>query len=692
MNSQTFLGHNRAVYQDLRAALQLSLRRQLLIAICDDSGLQRQLAQQLEAELSPGFVPGLRQPQEPSQPSPLVTLRLDSRHPDLVREVLLWLKQQRRLGEPSGGIPAFQIVGVETLTQQSPTIQNRFLASLIRVDTLLTRLDCRLLVWVPRPWLGKIQQVVPGFWQLRNGLYEFEGEPTADVVDFPPVQTGPSPTAGEGWSAAVLAPAAPEMDAWAAMAMPMVPPAAETGLVLPLALAGQEMIRQRWQHLHRLHQQQAGPLTLAQAYLALGYLCREAIVPGDEGLPILMFTLEVYQRALQGLVVGDRAWCDALNDMASLYWMRAQLETQPEAMESWLQRSVAAYQRAIEGAIEGAVEGAIEGTIQGSTAAALGNSAMEDSLEEPAGTDGAVTVYARVSPDTLGRLYSNLGRVYTQLADLSDPKASLAQAAAAYTQALRYTVTAPLEYANGQNSLGAIHWRLSQMERPQYHLHRAITAYQAALRYRLPQAEPQDYAMLQNNLGIAYWSLAQYEPPIPWLEQAVDAYQTALVYRTLATHPAGYAVTSNNLGTAYWDLAQQQAHQPQERLSSLRQAADAYEAALDAVEYLLQQSSPEAPDFDPWATCHSAGIVHDQIALALPVHRPEERERHLKAALNHYLLAYAGWQNHPDQLDVLAEALVYSVRLHFDILGFSGQQAVLSQLPPELLGRVLPQL
>lgn len=198
--------------------------------------------------------------------------------------------------------------------------------------------------------------------------------------------------------------------------------------------------------------------------------------------------------------------------------------------------------------------------------------------------------------------------------------------------------------------------------------------------------------MLQNNLGIAYWSLAQQEHPIPWLEQAIDAYQTALVYRTLATTPAGCAATQNNLGTAYWNLAQQQMQQPEERLLSLRQAVEAYEAALDAVEQALQQSPPEPPGFDVWATCHSAGIVHDQVALALPADQQAQREQHLQAALGHYLLAHQGWQNQPDQLDMLAEALVYSVRLHFEILGLTGQQTVLSKLPPELLGRVLPKL
>ncbi len=687
LNSQTFLGHNRAVYQELRAALQLSLRRQLLIAVCDHSGLQEQLVQQLEADLRPISTPGdRRQPMRADQ-APLVTLRLDGDHPDLVREVLLWLNQQRRLGSHGGMIPAFQIVGVDILTGQSPTIQNRFLASLLRVDALLTQLDCRLVVWVSRPWLGKIQQMVPGFWRSRNGLYEFEGDPTPavpgrpmeyPVADLLPLTENPIP---ERSLTDVASPNADleKMEADASReeipgvgqpsgqlpgdrpgtlsAISGLPGLAQTTLTLPPDLARHDPIRQLGDYIHLLHQQQAGPLTLGRAHLALGQLCREHIVPGAAGLPILTFTVEVYQRAIQGLLEGERDWCDALNDLASLYWMRAQRETQPEAVAAWLQQSMATYDRAIAG-------------------------------------------QTSATPETLGRLYSNLGSVHELLADLAepelhDPKLHLEQAIAAYTQALHYTPAAitPIDYATVQNSLGTIHWRLSQRDQPQHHLHRAIVAYQEALRYRVPQAEPQEYATLQNNLGIAYWSLARHEAhPIPWLEQAIDAYQTALVYRTLATTPGGCAATQNNLGTAYWDLAQQQTRQPTERLLSLRQAAEAYEAALDAVEYTLQQSPSPSPGFDVWATCHSAGIVHDQLALGLPDDPPGERERHLNTALEHYLLAYQGWQDQPEQLDVLAEALVYSVRLHFEILGFVGQQTVLSKLPPELLARVLPQL
>lgn len=148
LQSQTFLGHNQDTYQQLRSALQINLRRQLLLAVCDDGPLQVQLAHCLETDLNPA---GPDITHQTVVASPLVTLHLDASHPDLVREVLLWLKQQRWLGSSAQTIPAFQILGIETLTRQSPAVQNRFLASLLRVDALLTQLDCRLLVWLPVP-------------------------------------------------------------------------------------------------------------------------------------------------------------------------------------------------------------------------------------------------------------------------------------------------------------------------------------------------------------------------------------------------------------------------------------------------------------------------------------------------------------------------------------------------------------
>jgi tetratricopeptide (TPR) repeat protein len=420
---------------------------------------------------------------------------------------------------------------------------------------------------------------------------------------------------------------------------------------IPAALAEDAEISRLWRYIGSLMAQQAGPLTLSRAYLALGHVSRDRIAMNQPQPAVLAFAMAAYHRAVDSMLAGETDWCDALNDLAGLYWLRAQLVTSPEAKTESLQQAIDHYQQAIAGA----------------QAAAL--------------------------PETLMRLYSNLGTALSMMAEGDEMAAALTQSLRAYHQALQYTPMdqSPADYANLQNIIGAVHWRLAQWERPHYHLHGAITSYSEALRYHSPAAQPAKYAMLQNNLGIAYWSLAQHERPAPLLEEAVAAYQAALAYRTPSTDPAGCAATNNNLGTALWDLAQQQP-QPEQRLESLQQAIIAYEAALDAVEKALQQDPPSPLGFDIWATFHSAGVVHDHIAEALPPERIQTRQHHLQQALGHYLLAYQGWQKQPSQVEVLITALVHNVQLHFDILGIAGQQAALSQVPGELLPAILQKL
>lgn len=689
LQSQTFLGHNQDTYQQLRSALQINLRRQLLLAVCDDGPLQAQLAHCLETDLNPA---GPDIAHQTVVASPLVTLHLDASHPDLVREVLLWLKQQRWLGSSAQTIPAFQILGIETLTRQSPAVQNRFLASLLRVDALLTQLDCRLLVWLPRPWLAKIQQTVPGFWRSRSGLFEFAGDPTpydwqqtqSAEARFTPAAplaalTAPSAQfpnsarenaqdaatdvlgtdilgteAPNGSDAPPASPEAIQQDSTPALSAPTQGFTAlrQTDLPdLPPDLAEHPPIADLWHYIQLLREQQAGPLTLARAHLGLGQLCRAQVERGDRSLAALEATLAFYQRAITGLLEGEADWCDALNDLASLYWLRSQAETEPHAVERWLRRSVATYEQVLS--------------------------------EQTSASAG-----------TLSRVYSNLGSVYGLLADWVDPINHLTRAAQVYRQALSHLEPSAqtLDAANVYNSLGAIQWRLSQLDQPPYHLQQAIAAYEAALHHRPAEAAPQEHAMIQNNLGIAYWSLAQHEKPVVWLERAIAAYEAALAYRTLETTPAGCATTHNNLGTALWDLAQQQTQHPQQRRDTLQRAVMAYEAALDAAEQAFRQSPSTPLGFDLWATCHSAGVVHDQLAQATPTADRPRQEAHLKAALGHYLLAYQGWQQAPDNLDILANAVAYTVRLNFELLGMAGQQAALSQLPPDLLAQVLPRL
>ncbi len=632
LTTQTFLGHNQESYQDLRQTLQLSLRRQLLIAVCDDTDLQEQLAQRLEADLRPSSADpeGVSGQKLRANQSPLVTLRLDLHQPDLVRQVLVWLKRQRFLQGSLPVIPAFQILGVESLTRQSATVQNRFLASLAQVDTLLTRVDCRLVVWIPRPWLGKIRQSAPGFWRSRSGLFEFAGDPGACL----PEAQASSPTPPR--DGPQLANPAPLTDA--------------IFLALPTELAADAGIADYWAYLQELEDREAGPLTLGRARLVLGQLSRDRIEAGALTQPTLAFAIGVYEQAIPDLPTGQALWCDALNDLASLYWLRSQLDQPPETQMHWLNRSIQTYQKALAGAD------------------------------------------ADLAPAILRRLCTNLGAVYSLLTSVDDRQTNLEQAARAYSQALQYTTatTDGIDYGNLQNSLGAIYWRLAQIDQPEQYLHQAIQAYSQALDCRSPGEEPQEYAMIQNNLGIAYWSLAQHQQSSAALFPAIAAYQRALQYRTLDRSPLGYAATQNNLGTAYWELAQYQVQHPDQRLESLQRALAAYAAALETAHLVLQQD-PEAPlGFDRSATCHSTGVVHDQLAQLLPPDQSTERQGHLQAALANYLMAYQGWRDRPEQLDVLGEAVAHHIHLTFDRLGMAAQQATLSQLPAELLARILP--
>ncbi len=758
LDSQTFLGHNQETYQELRLALQLNLRRQLLIAVCDNGALQAQLAEQLEAHFSPYPETVPLADTVRSRLSPVVTLRLDAQHPDLVREVLVWLKRQRLLQASNPIIPVFQIVGVDQLTRQSPTLQNRFLASLIRVDALLTQLDCRLLVWVPRPWLTKIRQSVPTFWRSRSGLFEFAGDPispapapdrapdhasmapgpaavsappepadhadpadSVDPVDRPDLWTVlrqdlatlEPDTSGESTAAtsstaepdpagtelqgvtstsplAAVPPnqtastvpvtfAATDHEAFSAMVMPPLgtvpqevleelhqaeaeaakaiqppdPADARTGAdatvlpSLPSELVDSEDINRLWQYIHTLIRQQAGPLTIARAYLALGQISRNVVDHTPASPALLDFTVAAYERASAGLLVGETDWCDTLNDLASLYWLRSQQKTGAAAV-AWLHRSIDTYQTALDNCQHSA----------------------------PA--------------DTLGRLYSNLATVYGLLANDDDPLPWLEKSRHAYNQALDCdpVVRSPQDHGNLQNGLGTVHWELAKYQSPQHHLTSAIKAYEAALAQQSPQADPQTYAMIQNNLGIACWSLAQHERPAWLLERAIAAYTAALSYRTMATTPTGCAATHNNLGTAWFDLAE---HVPN-RLQALQHAARAYETALKAADKALQSANPQPLGFDLWATFHSVGVVHAYMAQALPDSELPQRQSHLQVSLQNCLLAYEGWRDSPEQLDTLVTALVYTVHLHFEIIGIAGQQAALSQVPGELLPQVLRRL
>ncbi|NJO09119.1 MAG: hypothetical protein HC873_05025 [Leptolyngbyaceae cyanobacterium SL_1_1] len=184
--SRQILGLNQRTYQRLKLTLQLSLKRQLLIAICDDMSLRDRLVMQLETDVvaTPATAAANLEGWQEHQYS-LQRLGFDPKQPHLPKQIVTCLKQLQPLPAASKRV-SLQITGIEQLTRQSATVQRQFLRSLRQIELLLPALEHSLLLWLPWPWARLIQQSVPGFWACHTGLFEFVGDPTPVglVTDF----------------------------------------------------------------------------------------------------------------------------------------------------------------------------------------------------------------------------------------------------------------------------------------------------------------------------------------------------------------------------------------------------------------------------------------------------------------------------------------------------------------------------
>jgi hypothetical protein len=183
---------NRQVYQRLKLALSLGLRRQIFIGVCDDLNLRNQVAARLHSTLAYPVGQVLYQPlnSPPAASTPayprLVTLRLNLSDPNPIVQINQWLtnypppivETSKDANGRSLPIPAFQIVGVEQLTRQPVAVQRLFLHYLRLSEQQMKTVESSLLLWVPRPWLCAIQQSAPQFWHCRTGVFGFAGEPT----------------------------------------------------------------------------------------------------------------------------------------------------------------------------------------------------------------------------------------------------------------------------------------------------------------------------------------------------------------------------------------------------------------------------------------------------------------------------------------------------------------------------------
>ncbi len=733
--SQKVSSSNKLIYQRLKQAIDLNLRRQIFIAACDDLWLRDCLAARLQTELASenaGY---------PIDYPRFVSLELDLSDPNPWGSIAAWLTQHpppQNRGSYSP-LPGFQILGAEHLTRHSAAVQWSFLSYLRDIETHLQMCESTVLLWVSRPWLSSIEHSAPEFWHWRTGVFEFEGEPTPAKGDFghfedlensgnlrnlrdkgdsgdkllisslseqSPIADAPSPIAD-----------APSPIADAPSPIPDSPSVELANLVL--AAASSEELEaenngasednflplQTLQYIELLQEHQCCSEALALAYHSLGNYYRDRILGGDPSLQNLTIAIRAIEQAIAYLELDANSQqnqpptdeCarliseltqnltqyaqesnnlppvdDLLNDLGTLYWMLSRDRTQHNASDP-----VSCLERSIALYLEGLNR-----------------------------TD------AETAPQTRVRLNKNLGIASADLARYRDKTENLQQAVAAYQQALLDLDPAvePQQYAAAQNNLATAYWNLAQDGEPIAYLKSAIAAYAQALSCYSPEREPLNYAGVQNNLGTACWNLAQHEPSEPLLVTAIEAYREALKYRTRELVPAAAAATYNNLGTAYWHLANQ-FQQKQARTESLQQAITAYEAALD----IAGEIDRTQLTFDTLAARNNLGLAHYQLATDADFSANKAAQTsHLEAALHHQLQVCVEWGQHlkdkgltyGDKLNLQAPAnsqaadsrqtalsyIVKTIRAFYSECGLPGQNLALSKVPGDLLPEILRRL
>ena len=370
---------------------------------------------------------------------------------------------------------------------------------------------------------------------------------------------------------------------------------------------------------------------------------------GERGLEIIEPAIAAYEGALRCLSGPHPDWGSGLNDLGTLYWLKAQQLDDEQQVLDCMNHSIELYSQAL------------------------------------------TKIESTESPDMACQLYSNLGAVYSMLATQDDPVTHFKQAADAYLKALPFCPMEadPQEFATLQNSLGSVYWKLSHYEQEQQqlqqYLQQAITAYERAAMAYVPQASPLDYAAVQNNLGITYWSLAKHKDAVPTLKSAIAAYRDALNYRTPETDAAACAITYNNLALAYWDLSKDDTIEGEHKLRYQRNAVTAFEAALQTSNGVGALSK-----VDSAAIYHCLGDVHAQMVEG--VSGQKEIADSLQKSLHSYVQAIDEVSMESPIFQARLTAIVANLKSHRERLGLASQQAALNRVPSHLVSLVMHAL
>lgn len=533
---------NRQIYQRLKLALTLNLRRQLFIAVCDDLALQTQLAIALQAEFDRlSDRPYLKTRRTSTTPKPypsLVSLQLNLADPDPMAQVAQWLQQHPPplVGGRQLQIPNFQVMGIEHLTRETATIQWQFLGYLQAIEQHLSMLEASLLFWMPRPWLHSIQQSAPEFWNWHTAVFEFVGDPT-------PVEVAPTLDKLASVTTSIASEAEPASeDIWEILAQDLArfgenqdhpteqtPNSAESATPKPRVpqTASQRQPNQPPKTAARPPRQPASPSRASAAR-----------VPQPPTLPVKQQTAATPIPVLQAATDSSQAEETAQEPV-----------TQPSTLSASPQQLP-------------------QPASPPSTAIPAADAIA---LQQPALTEPVKTLQhihqlhqQQAAPAELAAAYRMLGNLYRDRIEAGDgSEQNLTLAIQAYDKVIEWLNQVP------ETRPGVMQLSHTAASTNGYHAGTQSAALSTVnsttrvLNQSLP-GSPQLPAVADvlNDLGNLYWmlsrSMSDLQERLPKLLQSIQTYQAALAKVHPETQPTSYAMIQNNLGAAYGDLARHQ--------------------------------------------------------------------------------------------------------------------------------------
>jgi tetratricopeptide (TPR) repeat protein len=635
---------NQEAYLRLKLALNLGLRRQVFVAVCDDLALRNDLAARLHADLAHAvptlavlpsldgtpttIVVGSPSPNGTAPPAlqPLISLELDLGNPNPIAQITKWIKHATKNNQLHNGdpLPSFQVLGIEGLTRKSAGIQKRFLDHLQHIGNHRTIPDSSLILWLTRPWFRMVQLSAPAFWQAHTALFQFDGDPTPApaVASARLSQPGQPPQSH---------PQGPHQNNAPTHAIPPTVPPVSTSPAAPPAQSGARR-RALWELLADDLEQFDEPIQPADLQEFEEPLLHfdnardrvldvAPILMSDTGFVPPIYTtppLESgYEMATEPRNGNAHRPTDHLTDSASrgtpdnTQTQRDRAATPtiavtpPPLDRAATETEITPADTAV--GLDTDIASAVTSPTPNPQAHPAPNREWVEMVRTSATTLAhplAPEIQAEIwqtldkieqghhqgaSPADLATAYRHIGNLYRDAIEQGNTsEGNLLITLHTYEQTLGWLEETSPQWADVLNDVGNLYWMLSrQVSGPeviQLYLEQGIAAYALALTHIDPQTQAQSYAMLQNNLGSAYGDLARYQNPAAALQQAVQAYAESLRYRNPEDDPARYAATQNNLGTAYWNLAQHE--QP---IARLKQAIAAY---LEALSYYSPEREP----------------------------------------------------------------------------------------------------